>query len=99
MPLDHGYKLCNIKAMTLIEWLSSSEKTQADLAEIIKQDATVEQRDKVRAHRIYHGAIPNEYEMPRIYAASGGKVTANDFYKLPPPAQVNGRGKNEKGAH
>lgn len=62
--------------MLITEWLKHYKKTQADLGRIIK-------RDRVRAHRIIkQKAIPNEEEMKLIFEATGGAVTANDFYKL-----------------
>jgi hypothetical protein len=63
--------------MLITEWLKHCKKTQADLARIIK-------RDRVRAHRIIkQKAMPNEQEMKLIFEATGGAVTANDFYRLP----------------
>lgn len=56
---------------------------QSDLAEIIKREDEVTDRDRVRAHRIWHGAKPKDEEMLLIFQASKGKVTANDFYNLP----------------
>lgn len=63
--------------MQIEEWLSQNKKTQAELALIIR-------RDRVRAHRIAHGAIPNKEEMQLITHATGGAVTANDFYGIEP---------------
>lgn len=67
--------------MQISLWLSKENKTQADLARIIK-------RDRVRAHRIVKkGAKPNDEEMALIVEASGGTVTPYDFYHLPPPGK------------
>lgn len=67
--------------MHISEWLLNSNMSQAAFARIIG-------RDPVRAHRIIkQGSIPNADEMQRIYAATNGKVTANDFYNLP----INGK--------
>lgn len=68
--------------MHISEWLSKNNKKQADLARIIKRGEEVTKRDRVRAHRIFHGSMPNEEEMPKIFNDTRGQVTANDFYGI-----------------
>lgn len=67
--------------MQITDWLSKNNKTQVDLAHIIK-------RYRQRAHRITHGALPNEEEMRLIYEATAGAVTANDFYGIIPKSKL-----------
>jgi hypothetical protein len=69
--------------MHISDWLVTNGMDQGDLARIIKRGSRVEPRDRVRAHRIFHGAIPNEKEMPKIFQATGGEVPPNSFYNLP----------------
>ncbi len=67
--------------MQISEWLSITNQTQSDLARIIG-------RNKIRAHRIVNKGIkPNDEEMRLIFEATGGQVSANDFYKLPKTKQ------------
>lgn len=66
--------------MHIIAWLQKNNLTQADLAKIIRRGVAVEPKDRVRAHRIWHGRVPGDEDMRAIYTASSGEVTANDFY-------------------
>lgn len=61
--------------MHISHWMKEENITQSALGKIIK-------RDRVRAHRIVHGAKPDDEEMNLIYQASKGRVDANSFYKL-----------------
>lgn len=65
--------------MDITKW----SQNQGHLAEVIKRGKVVTDRDKVRAHRIWHGATPKREEMLKIFTASNGLVTANDFFGLP----------------
>lgn len=64
--------------MKITEW----SPNQIHLAEIIKRGKKVTDRDRVRAHRLWHGAKPKEQEIQVIYEASNGLVDANSFYEL-----------------
>jgi transcriptional regulator with XRE-family HTH domain len=64
--------------MTLYEYLKQHRLTTYDFAALIKTSQAAVQR-YAKGER-----IPDEKIMPRIYAKTGGKVTANDFYGLPP---------------
>jgi hypothetical protein len=58
-------------------------KSQKALAEILG-NGDLCPRLTVRAHRIWHGAIPNDNDIKVIYSATKGAVSANDFYGLNP---------------
>ncbi len=61
-------------AMTLIQFLKKSNITREQFAEMIGVDrVTVYRWETGKAFPIRH--------MARITAATGGKVTANDFYR------------------
>lgn len=65
--------------MRLSEFLENNDISVAEFARLIgvKSRATV--------YRYAEGLrIPDEVVMPKIFSATNGKVTANDFYNLPP---------------
>lgn len=63
--------------MKLAAWLEANNKTPSDLAVDIGEPA-------VNVWRYANGKrIPNKETMPKIVAATGGEVTANDFYDQP----------------
>jgi hypothetical protein len=68
--------------MTFEEWIKREGLTYAAAADRIgAASATV-------ARRYAKGLqIPNRDFMKRIYGATNGAVTANDFYGHPPPSQ------------
>lgn len=66
-----------IGAMTLQEYLDESGVSRGQLAELLGVS-------EVTVHRyLKKGTIPNAHVMPKVVAATGGKVQPNDFYQLP----------------
>ncbi len=64
--------------MTLRDFISDNKMTMAEFGRI----AGIANRQTVS--RYVAGRIPSDKEtMQRIYVATGGRVTANDFYELP----------------
>jgi len=69
--------------MTYAEWVKSERLTWEQVAGLIgAANASV-------ARKYSLGVIPRRTTMQRIYVVSGGRVTPNDFYALPPLS--NGR--------
>lgn len=68
--------------MTLAEWLEAEKVSNTEFAARITRTA-----EAVR--RYANGErIPDKGTMPLIVEATGGKVTANDFFGIAAPAQA-----------
>lgn len=64
--------------MRYADWIKTQGWTWSTAArEIGVSNATA-------ARRLAHGTLPSPPLMARIYVASGGQVTPNDWYRLPP---------------
>lgn len=57
--------------------------TQATLAKMISGTGVITNKLRIRAHRIWHGAMPHEAEMKIIHEATG--LSADVFYGLKKP--------------
>lgn len=69
--------------MEVSKTLQSLGLTQITLAKIIAGAGEVDNRIRVRAHRIWNGQKPSDDEMQLIYADTDGRVTANVWYGIP----------------
>lgn len=62
--------------MTLDAYLSQQAITETSFAETLGvQQSTV--------NRMRKGAVPTPSVMEKVFAATGGAVTPNDFYRIP----------------
>ena len=59
--------------MTLDQWLQANDVTESDFAKRISSS-------QASVNRYRKGRIPEPKVMRRIFAATGGAVTADDFY-------------------
>ncbi|MBB3940715.1 transcriptional regulator with XRE-family HTH domain [Novosphingobium fluoreni] len=66
--------------MTLKDWLAEQELTSAAFAARIGKTA-----ESVRRY-VNGDRIPDKETMPVIASETSGKVTANDFFGISPPA-------------
>lgn len=71
--------------MKLDEYLLNVGKTQAAFAR------EVEESPQNIGRYVNGDRIPEEHVMFKIFEATSGKVTANDFYGLPPKLNGNAR--------
>ena len=69
--------------MKLGEHLKNIGVSQAKLAVILSLDGEITPALRVKAHRLYHGRMPNSEDMKRIFLATEGKIDANLLYGLP----------------
>jgi hypothetical protein len=63
--------------MELRPWIREHDLTNSDFARLIRCRPQV-------VHKWIGGSIPDPKYMRRIYRMTRGKVSPNDFYKLPP---------------
>lgn len=63
--------------MTLREYLADNGLTETDFAELIGVDQSTVHRLRTK------GQVPSKPVMERIFDATKGEVTANDFFGLP----------------
>lgn len=73
--------------MQLSEYLSINQKTQASFAR------EIEEKPQNVGRYVKGERIPEEDAMRKIYSATNGMVTANDFYGLSKP---NGKKQGNK---
>lgn len=72
-PLDLKNGARIIRAMTLDQYLAETGIRETPFAELIGTTQPT-------VNRLRKGQVPSKELMARIYEATGGKVTANDFY-------------------
>lgn len=70
--------------MKLLEWRLRNGKTQIWVAQYLGTSQSTVSRYESGEQ------IPSAKEMPKVFAMTGGAVTANDFYDLPRRSRASG---------